>query len=114
MVPRMNVVQRLLQLSPVSFKQPPKTQTAPSSTPYRICSSRKATKLPPKPTRHQAKPTEPLINYGFFLRMWAMEYGPDAIERDSHARATTFRDFRTVVQQHRFNIRPGDVDALDR
>src|ERR1017187_7903855 len=59
----MNVVQRLLQLSPVSFKQPPKTQTAPSSIPYRICSSRKATKLPPKPTRHQAKPTEPLINY---------------------------------------------------
>src|ERR1019366_7044779 len=64
----MNVGQRLLQLSPVSFKQPPKTQTAPSSIPYRICSSRKATKLPPKPTRNQTKPTEPLINYGSVYR----------------------------------------------
>src|ERR1035441_3106795 len=66
----MNVVQRLLQLSPASFKQPPKTQTAPSSTPYRICSSRKPTKLPPKPTRHQTKPTELLINYARSFRRW--------------------------------------------
>jgi hypothetical protein len=26
-----------------------------------------------------------------------MEYGPDAIERDSRARAAAFRDFRTVI-----------------
>jgi hypothetical protein len=32
--------------------------------------------------------------------MRAMEYGPDAIERDPHARSATFRNFRTVVQQH--------------
>src|SRR5438477_4394247 len=46
----MSAVQRPLSDSPVSFKRPPKNEAARSSTPYRIYSSRKATKLPLKPT----------------------------------------------------------------
>src|SRR5580658_6625926 len=64
MAPRMSAVRKLLQDSPVSFKQQPKNETARSSTPYRICSSRKAKKRSPKPTLHRAKPIEkPQINY---------------------------------------------------
>src|SRR5205823_4182594 len=55
MVPRMSAVQRPLWDSPVSFKRPPKNEAARSSTPYRISSSRKETKLPLKPTLHPAK-----------------------------------------------------------
>src|SRR6266498_2628313 len=55
----MSVVRRRLQGSPVSFKQQPKSETAPSSTPYRICSGRKkATQVLSKPTRHRAKRSE--------------------------------------------------------
>src|SRR5439155_25563941 len=50
MVPRMSAVQRPLSDSPVSFKRPPKNEAARSSSPYRIYSSRKATKLLLKPT----------------------------------------------------------------
>jgi transposase len=42
----------------VSFRRQPKTDAAPSSTPYRICSSPKAAKLPPKSTRHRAERIE--------------------------------------------------------
>ena len=41
-----------------------------------------------------------------------MEYGSDAIERNAHARSAAFRNFGSVVQEHRFNIRPGDVGAF--
>jgi hypothetical protein len=34
------------------------------------------------------------------------------MERDAHTRSPAFRDFRPVVQQHRFNIRPGNVGTL--
>ena len=40
-----------------------------------------------------------------------MEHGADAIERDADARSTAFRNFGSVVQKHRFNVRPGDVGA---
>ena len=38
-----------------------------------------------------------------------MKHGTDAIECDAHARSATFRYFGSVVQKHRFNVRPGDV-----
>ena len=41
-----------------------------------------------------------------------MEYGTDAIERDAHARSAAFRNFGSVVQEHHFNVRPGDVGAF--
>ena len=41
-----------------------------------------------------------------------MEHGADAIERDADARSTAFRNFGSVVQKHRFNVRPGDVGAF--
>ena len=40
-----------------------------------------------------------------------MEHGTDAIECDAHARSAAFRYFGSVVQKHRFNVRPGDVGA---
>src|SRR5450759_2008475 len=58
MAPKMSVVRKLLLGSPASFKQQRKSEAARSSTPYKICSSRKATNLPPKPTRHRAKRLE--------------------------------------------------------
>src|ERR1035437_4242855 len=51
MVPRMSVVRRPSQGSPVSFKRRPRKKAAPSSEPCRICSARKATRLLPTPTR---------------------------------------------------------------
>jgi hypothetical protein len=38
-----------------------------------------------------------------------MEHGADAIERYADARSVAFRNFGSVVQEHRFNVRPGDV-----
>src|ERR1017187_9052756 len=64
MVPRMSVVRRPSQGSPVSFKRRPRKKAAPSSEPCRICSARKATRLLPTPTRHRASRQKPLINYG--------------------------------------------------
>src|SRR5580658_1336261 len=58
MAPRMSAARKLFQDSPVSFKQQPKNEMARSSTPYRICSSRKAKKLLSKPTLHRAKLNE--------------------------------------------------------
>src|SRR5580658_8426569 len=58
MAPRMSAARKLFQDSPVSFKQQPKNEMARSSTPYRICSSRKTKKLLSKPTLHQAKLNE--------------------------------------------------------
>src|ERR1035437_2677811 len=58
MAPKMSVVRKLVRGSPRSFKQQQKSEAARSSTPYKICSSRKATNLPPKPTRHRAKRLE--------------------------------------------------------
>jgi len=55
MAPRMNVVRRPLRGSPVSFRQRPRNEPARSSTHYRICSNRKTTNLPLKPTLHRAK-----------------------------------------------------------
>src|ERR1039458_7422841 len=63
MVPRMSVVRRPSQGSPVSFKRRPRKKAAPSSEPCRICSARKATRLLPTPTRHRASRQKPLINY---------------------------------------------------
>src|ERR1039457_624905 len=63
MVPRMSVVRRPSQGSPVSFKRRPRKNAAPSSEPCRICSARKATRLLPTPTRHRASRQKPLINY---------------------------------------------------
>jgi addiction module HigA family antidote len=44
--------------------------------------------------------------------MRPMEHGADAIERNSHARSTPFRNLGAVVQEHRFNVRPRDVGAF--
>jgi hypothetical protein len=44
--------------------------------------------------------------------MWAMKHGTDAIECDARSRSAAFRYFGSVVQKHRFNVRPGDVDAF--
>src|ERR1019366_7123408 len=63
MVPRMSVVRRPSQGSPVSFKRRPRKKAAPSSEPCRICSARKAARLLPTPTRHRASRQKPLINY---------------------------------------------------
>lgn len=41
-----------------------------------------------------------------------MEHGTYAIECDAHARSAAFRDFGSVVQEHRFNVRPSDVGAF--
>lgn len=41
-----------------------------------------------------------------------MEHGASAVECDSHARSTALRNFRSMVQQHGFNISPGDVGSL--
>ena len=41
-----------------------------------------------------------------------MEYGTDAIDCDSHARSAPFGYFGSIVQEHRFNVRPGDVGAF--
>ena len=41
-----------------------------------------------------------------------MKHGTDAIECDAHSRSAAFRYFGSVVQKHRFNVRPGDVDAF--
>ena len=41
-----------------------------------------------------------------------MEHGTDAIECDAHARSAAFRNFGSVVREHRFNVRPGDVGAF--
>src|ERR1035441_5637689 len=43
--------------------------------------------------------------------MRPMEHGTDAIECDSHARSAAFGYFGSVVQEHRFNVRPSDVGA---
>src|ERR1039457_3666385 len=63
MVPRMSVVRRPSQGSPVSFKRRQRKKAAPSSEPCRICSARKAARLLPTPTRHRASRQKPLINY---------------------------------------------------
>src|ERR1017187_10108552 len=63
MVPRMSVVPRPSQGSPVSFKRRPRKKAAPSWEPCRICSARKPTRLLPTPTRHRASRQKPLINY---------------------------------------------------
>src|ERR1039458_1105140 len=67
MVPRMSVVRRPSQGSPVSFKRRPRKKAAPSSEPCRICSARKATRLLPTPTRHRASRQKPLINYLYLV-----------------------------------------------
>jgi hypothetical protein len=41
-----------------------------------------------------------------------MEDRANTIESNSHARSPAFRYFRTVVSQHRFNLRPKYVRAL--
>ena len=41
-----------------------------------------------------------------------MEHGTDAIECDAHSRSAAFRNFGSVVQEHRFNVRPGDVGSF--
>jgi hypothetical protein len=41
-----------------------------------------------------------------------MEHGTDAIERYADARSVAFRNFGSVVQKHRFNVRPCDVGAF--
>src|ERR1017187_7196496 len=43
--------------------------------------------------------------------MRPMEHGTDAIECDSHARSAAFGYFGSVMQEHRFNVRPSDVGA---
>src|SRR5215471_3428012 len=79
MVPRMSEVRRPSLGLPASFKQPPKNETAPSSVPYRICSSRNVTKLLPKPTRHRAKQSEAANQLRFTFRRSSYRislYGP--------------------------------------
>ena len=41
-----------------------------------------------------------------------MEYGTYAIECDAHTGSAAFRDFCSVVQEHRFNFLPSDVGAF--
>ena len=41
-----------------------------------------------------------------------MEHGTDAIECDANARSAAFRNFGSVVREHRFNVRPGDVGSF--
>ena len=41
-----------------------------------------------------------------------MEHGTDAIQCDADARSPSLRNFRAVVQEHCFHVRPGDVGAF--
>src|ERR1035441_1895098 len=73
MVPRLSVVRRPSQGSPVSFKRRPRKKAAPSSEPCRICSARKAARLLPTPTHHRAKPTEAANQLLFFVCIFCVD-----------------------------------------
>src|ERR1017187_3723426 len=91
MVPRMSVVRRPSQGSPVSFKRRPRKKAAPSSEPCRICSDRKATRLLPTPTRHRASRQKPLINY--HPTMKPVELVERALRNSSKTRDTILDPF---------------------
>src|ERR1039457_1488503 len=80
MVPRMSVVRRPSQGSPVSFKRRPRKKAAPSSEPCRICSARKATRLLPTPPRHRASRQKPLINYAAGFGLGGLDEAVNAFE----------------------------------
>src|ERR1035437_9895060 len=98
MAPKMSVVRKLLLGSPASFKQQRKSEAARSSTPYKICSSRKATNLPPKPTRHRAKRLE-AANQLRYLDNHPSDFGLCLVGRDETVPAITQAYFESALPE---------------
>jgi hypothetical protein len=95
----------------VSFKQQPKNEAAPSSTPYRTCSTQEATKLLPKPTRHRANGRKPPA---FVLKV--AKNGPK-LERAEDGESTTRNgrgliDAKTITMNRFAEVLSCQMDLL--